>query len=1208
MSRDVISFESPQFIMYYCGFLRSVTLLCLLTQSFLAAKVAMAVPELPPAVHKIQVCDPVIGAQIVERGGRLLADYGSYQLYESANVGSTWTANPRVEIKDDYYQVMLNAGWLDTRLAAVQALRTPHADFTGRQLHLVQFIGPVQPAWRDELLAAGVQIVNYLPENAYLIYGDAASIARVQANAATNPHFQWDGKYVDTYKIDPGALMVDAKGNPRVIGTDLFAIQFVADSEGNTNSDLLIQSLQLEPPVRHERVMDYVNVIVRLSPENLALIAAQPEVISIQPYFMPVKFDERQDQIIAGNLSGNVPASPGYLAWLASKGFTQAQFTSSGFAVDISDSGVDNGTTSPNHFGLYLGGTVGGTSRIIYNRLVGTPNSGSSLQGCDGHGNLNTHIISGYDDSTGFPFADSSGYHFGLGVCPFVKMGSSVIFDPSNFTSPTYSSLSSQAYQNGSRICNNSWGANTAGAYNTDAQSYDALVRDAQPAGSTVPAAGNQELIFVFAAGNAGSGTKTVGSPGTAKNVITVGAGENVQAFGGADASGVTDSQANSANDIVSFSSRGPCADGRHKPEISAPGTHVSGGVAQASSPGATGTAIACFNGSGVSGGTNGNHFWPGGQQFYTASSGTSHSTPCVSGGCALLYQYFLNNFTNPPSPAMTKAYLMNSARYMNGTSANDTLWSDNQGMGEMNLGMAFDGVQRMLRDELAADMFTASGQVRTYSGAIVDNSKPFRVTVAWTDAPGATSGNAYNNNLDLTVTIGGNTYKGNVFSGAVSVTGGTADAKNNTESVFLPAGLTGNFTVTVTATSINSIGVPNSTNGLLQDFALVIYNGASVTAPVINVSGANLVSESCAPTNGVIDPGEQVTLAYALQNVGNVNTTNLVATLQTSGGVIALIGPQSYGALIAGGAAVSMPFTFTAAGTCGTTITNTFTLQDGATSLGSVRVVTTLGKFTSSTTFTQNFDGVTAPALPAGWVATNSGAQSAWVTSASARDSAPNSAFATDASAVGITDLTSPAIPIISPQAQLMFRNNYITESTYDGGVLEIKIGSGGFADILSAGGSFVSGGYNGTISTLYSNPLAGRSAWTGNSGGFVTTTVNLPAAAAGQNIQLKWRCGSDSSQNSTGWYIDTIAIQDGAWSCCAGLSAPTISNPQILGGNLVFTFSSVSGQSYEVQYKNLMADSAWTTVQTLIGNGSVLSVTNPASRPQRFFRIQSP
>ena len=70
-----------------------------------------------------------------------------------------------------------------------------------------------------------------------------------------------------------------------------------------------------------------------------------------------------------------------------------------------------------------------------------------------------------------------------------------------------------------------------------------------------------------------------------------------------------------------------------------------------------------------------------------------------------------------PPSAAMTKAFLMNSTRYMTGTGANDNLWSNNQGMGLMDLGMAFDGVPRLLDDQNPANLFTATGQTRTFTG-----------------------------------------------------------------------------------------------------------------------------------------------------------------------------------------------------------------------------------------------------------------------------------------------------------------------------------------------------------------------------------------------------------------------------------------------------------------------------------------------------------
>ena len=143
-------------------------------------------------------------------------------------------------------------------------------------------------------------------------------------------------------------------------------------------------------------------------------------------------------------------------------------------------------------------------------------------------------------------------------------------------------------------------------------------------------------MVIVFSAGNSGSSANTIGAPGTAKNIISVGAAENVHshstANGGNNSSGndgcnIPDTGANNANDIISFSSRGPCDDSRVKPDIMGPGTHVTGGVGQQSSPGALGTALTCFMASGVcalpgGGGVgNANNFFPVGQQFYTTSS-----------------------------------------------------------------------------------------------------------------------------------------------------------------------------------------------------------------------------------------------------------------------------------------------------------------------------------------------------------------------------------------------------------------------------------------------------------------------------------------------------------------------------------------------------------------------------------------------------------
>ncbi len=1167
------------------------------------------------AAHKLQIDDPMLAGRLLEAGGRLLANYGSSQLFETPQITADLATNSQVQVRDDYNLILLDAGHLDTTRPEVKAMRKSLQGFAGRRLHLVHFVGPILPSWRASLESAGVQVVCYIPHNTYAVYGDAQALAAVQKLAAGAPHIDWEGPLSADFKIHPGARTVDHKGKPRQIGTDQFAVQLLRDEAANRDTLQLLERLKLAPISRQQWVQSYLDVVVRLAAADLPAIAAQPDVLSIQPYFPRHQACERQDQILAGNLAGNVPAGPGYLGWLATRGFTQAQFDASGFSVDLSDSGIDNGTTSPNHPALHKTGSSTNPSRIIYNRLEGTPNPGSTLSGCDGHGTLNAHIILGYDNSQGFPHTDSSGFHYGMGVCPFVKVGSSVIFDPDSFTSPSYNDLQARAYHSGARISNNSWGSTGNGAYDIDAQNYDALVRDAQPAGSAYPVVGNQEMVIVFSAGNDGPGAGTVGSPGTAKNIISVGGAESVQAFGGPDQSQIDDTEADSANDIPSFSARGPCGDGRHKPDLLAPSTHVSGGVPQAPNPGPTGTQDPCFTANGVSGGPNASNFWPLGQELYTASSGTSHAAPAVSGGCALLRQYIINQFTNPPSPAMTKAWLMNAARYLTGVGANDTLWSDSQGMGEMDLGLAFDGVPRVLRDEAPADLLTASGQTRVFTGVISDPSKPFRVTLAWTDAPGSTIGSAYNNDLDLTVTVQGNTYRGNVFSGAFSVPGGSPDTRNNVENVFLPAGTAGNYVVKVIGANINSDGVPGNNYAADQDFALVIYNANATVAPVVTGAGMTLLAESCSPTNGVVDPGETVTLALSLQNIGNVATTNLVATLVPGGGVAAASGPQPFGVLLPGGPAVSQPFSLTATGGCGGLLNATLQLQDGSAQVGTVTFTTTLGQGSPVTALSQNFDSVTPPALPGNWTTTFSGSGETWSTTTMAADTYPNSVWVPDGTNPGVGELLSPVIPILSSSAQLSFKHYYATEVDttagigYDGGVLEIQIGSGGFTDILSAGGTFVTGGYTLGIDPTLDNPLAGRQAWCGDSGGFISTVVNLPAAAAGQNMQLKWRLGTDTGNSSaaTGWFLDTVSLQDVAYACCSNTPPPAITAISLSGSTVTLGFTSVPGHQYRLLYKNFLTDAQWLALPgSVAGTGGTVSLTDTtAVVPTRFYRV---
>jgi photosystem II stability/assembly factor-like uncharacterized protein len=187
-------------------------------------------------------------------------------------------------------------------------------------------------------------------------------------------------------------------------------------------------------------------------------------------------------------------------------------------------------------------------------------------------------------------------------------------------------------------------------------------------------------------------------------------------------------------------------------------------------------------------------------------------------------------------------------------------------------------------------------------------------------------------------------------------------------------------------------------------------------------------------------------------------------------------------------------------------------------------------------TNFFEKFDSVVAPALPAGWAAANAqGPAPLWVTSTTTPDTAPNSAFVDDPVVNSDKDLDTPGILITSANAQVSFRNSFNLErdatNFYDGGVLEISspnINGGAFTDITNAavGGNFVSGGYSGVISNCCGSVLAGRNAWSGNSGGYINTVANLGPNVVGQTIKLRFRMGSDSSVGMSGWQIDGLAV----------------------------------------------------------------------------------
>lgn len=723
----------------------------------------------------------------------------------------------QLNIRDEQNLIRLRDRFFDTTVSqpdVPQHLKL--AQRRGCQLHLIQFAGPVQDDWLTSLRQKeGLQIVSYFPENAYLIWADQSVRDELTHEASFQPHMQWQGPFHPSYKLHPA---FDLEYDGDVQATIQLFTHYAVDESINIIRGKASKVLK-EP----RQVGVYTNILVEIPASELVNIARFEDVINVEPFIEPELGGERQGQILGNqlNAAGSQPTGPGYLAWLNGLGFN----STFNFVVDVADVGIDRGQiTAANLHQDFL--DAAGNSRVAYVQQVsGTTIDATAANNIDtgGHGTIDLAIVGGFNNTADIPgagtdFEDAAGYQYGLGIAPFVQLGSSRIFNP-GFTNPDYTELINSAYRQGARISSNSWGnrGGANGSYDATSQEYDGLVRDARPStASDGGESGNQEISIVFLAGNNGPGASTLWNMGsTAKNTFVVGASENWNQAG-ADGCGIANNGADDARDIINFSSRGPTTDNRVKPDIMAPGTHIYGATSQ--DPGYTGATVC-------------DQYFPAGQTLYAWSSGTSHSTPAVAGGTALVRQWFLDKGHPAPSPAITKAYLMNSSTYMIGAGANDNLPSNSQGMGRMNLEMAFDDTPRLLFDQVktAHTNGVAAAEVFTVTGQVADPTRPFRVTMAFTDFPGnPTTGVIRNNDLDLEVQVGGNFYRGNDFTQGASNVGAVAnppDTLNSVESVFLPAGTIGNFTVTVRPTRINSDGVPNNGDVTDQDFALEIYN-----------------------------------------------------------------------------------------------------------------------------------------------------------------------------------------------------------------------------------------------------------------------------------------------------------------------------------------------------------------------------------------------
>lgn len=171
----------------------------------------------------------------------------------------------------------------------------------------------------------------------------------------------------------------------------------------------------------------------------------------------------------------------------------------------------------------------------------------------------------------------------------------------------------------------------------------------------------------------------------------------------------------------------------------------------------------------------------------------------------------------------------------------------------------------------------------------------------------------------------------------------------------------------------------------------------------------------------------------------------------------------------------------------------------------------------------------VPTSSLPATWTA-NPATGTAWGVSSVQSHSSPNAFFAPDATvATDIRLSTNTAYTLnpgtVSNYSTLSFWHSYNSEDGWDGGVVEISTDNGTTWNDL--GSKMISGKYNGSLGTGSNNPIAGRAAFTGNSGGFIQTIANL-SSYAGQGVMIRFRFASDDNTAPAGggWFVDDVQI----------------------------------------------------------------------------------
>lgn len=678
-------------------------------------------------------------------------------------------------------ELKLNSGTISTK---TQSVIFTEANVK-RTEWIVQFKNHITEAMKAELKSKGIVIYSYIPEDALVVRATSAQLNSMLNNGETaRTPIQAIVAFDAQMKLSPTLGVMSSLTS----STRQSVIVSVFDQAERSAVEASIQKLGRDILIQRSAGQ---NIVLTTERSNLALIAALEGVEHIQaiaevhPLHMVL---DAQDEPVAP-ADGDYTDLNGFETGTKVMNFDTAWnmgLTGQNQVVGMADTGVDSGDLNAIHQD-FTGAVKSGYAVGMFGKTWADPM---------GHGTHVAGSVLGRGTASGGKLKGGA-YSANLVVQGMWSPILNNLSVPSNLAG-----MFNQAYADGARIHTNSWGAAASfGVYEKMAATVDQVMFD------------KEDMLILFAAGNSGVDKdkdgridpNSIGTPGTAKNALTVGASENLLDHGGIQkkigelksspenwpVAPITESKlSDDINGVAMFSSRGPTADGRTKPEIVAPGTNIVSVRSQQPTA---------------------EPLWGAYNKDYVYSGGTSMATPLTAGAAAVIRQYLVEKLLiAKPTAALLKAYMLHTASEMFpgqygavGASRGQELLTlrpnNDEGYGRVNVQEAVASPAKYYVEQSAG---VKTGDVQEFKYDV--QAGQLMANLVWTDAPGsANASKALVNDLDFEVVLpGGQTLSAN-------------DAINNNSFV---QGATSAGTVIVRVKGVN---VPMGKDGK-QPFAVV--------------------------------------------------------------------------------------------------------------------------------------------------------------------------------------------------------------------------------------------------------------------------------------------------------------------------------------------------------------------------------------------------